>query len=895
MIDNNSFIYHVNHVAKLDSSLAMSLTASQNNVVLNSGIVYNAVSTLSMYNRTTNVTEELTVNGSALTSANIDSYLGTIKTQIESSYPVLMTHSAASQTTSVATFNNINTSLVLSGNGYYIRDFNIVISDVTGVKYTIDSILNSPIELTPKILDLTPELILSMDSIAQSVLNINNVSGDLGNISAVADDLANINAVSSSINNVDAVSANIANINTVASIQNLNNITTVANDLNGMDLNGIADVTIVANDLVLGVNSSVNKVSADISNVNAVSSDLANINIVASDIANINNVVGSATQTASDVILTHMDVITTHADVVSTSANSSSALASANSATTSASSASTSATNAATSASNASSNAASSLTNSNNATNSANAAFASATSANSSALSASTHAGEANTSANSAASNASSASTSVANATASATSASASAASASVSETNAVASAVNTASDLSSITTMYNQVQSDTTTVTTAASNANTSALNAATSASSSNTSAINASSSATAAAASASSAQIAADSVIAVSGFNVTDYYTKTNSDARFEPLDSTILKSTDIGVSIQAYDSAISSSSNIDNTLGSLITGVGDLTIIQGGGSGGSQVQTDWNATSGLGVLLNKPTNVSAFINDSGYLTSVAWSAVSSKPTFATVATSGSYTDLSNQPTIPAAQVQTDWNASTGLGVLLNKPDLSAMTNQGNTFNGASQLVQLGSNGKLPAVDGSLLTGISGGFTSTYSSNRTYMNQKNASLSGIVVSNCYQTSIQIRKDVMINGIAFYPYSLSASSFNTILGIYNVNSDGHATTLIAQTVYTVINVAGFYILSITPTLLPAGNYALVMYSDTIVGNPYCYFHASYSHDDIFGITNGAVPTSDSGYYFNNTGSSSVGLATNVTALNMASYSKSILMGVRVQ
>ena len=215
--------------------------------------------------------------------------------------------------------------------------------------------------------------------------------------------------------------------------------------------------------------------------------------------------------------------------------------------------------------------------------------------------------------------------------------------------------------------------------------------------------------------------------------------------------------------------------------------------------------------------------------------------------------------------------------------------------MTNQGNTFNGASQLVKLDATGKLPAVDGSLLTGISGGFTSTYSSNRTYMNQKNASLSGIVVSNCYQTSIQIRKDVMINGIAFYPYSLSASSFNTILGIYNVNSDGHATTLIAQTAYTVINVAGFYILSITPTLLPAGNYALVMYSDTIVGNPYCYFHASYSHDDIFGITNGAVPTSDSGYYFNNTGSSSVGLATNVTALNMASYSKSILMGVRVQ
>ena len=44
------------------------------------------------------------------------------------------------------------------------------------------------------------------------------------------------------------------------------------------------------------------------------------------------------------------------------------------------------------------------------------------------------------------------------------------------------------------------------------------------------------------------------------------------------------------------------------------------------------------------------------------------------------ATVAESGSYNDLSNKPTIPAAQVQTDWNAVSGLGVLLNKPTIPA-----------------------------------------------------------------------------------------------------------------------------------------------------------------------------------------------------------------------
>lgn len=42
------------------------------------------------------------------------------------------------------------------------------------------------------------------------------------------------------------------------------------------------------------------------------------------------------------------------------------------------------------------------------------------------------------------------------------------------------------------------------------------------------------------------------------------------------------------------------------------------------------------------------------------------------------AAVATTGSYTDLSNQPSIPAAQVQTDWNATTGLASIANKPAL-------------------------------------------------------------------------------------------------------------------------------------------------------------------------------------------------------------------------
>lgn len=43
---------------------------------------------------------------------------------------------------------------------------------------------------------------------------------------------------------------------------------------------------------------------------------------------------------------------------------------------------------------------------------------------------------------------------------------------------------------------------------------------------------------------------------------------------------------------------------------------------------------------------------------------------------PTLAAVATSGNYDDLENKPSIPAAQVQTDWNASTGIASIANKP---------------------------------------------------------------------------------------------------------------------------------------------------------------------------------------------------------------------------
>lgn len=50
-----------------------------------------------------------------------------------------------------------------------------------------------------------------------------------------------------------------------------------------------------------------------------------------------------------------------------------------------------------------------------------------------------------------------------------------------------------------------------------------------------------------------------------------------------------------------------------------------------------------------------------------------------------FATVSTTGSYTDLTDKPTIPAAQQQVNWNATSGITSILNKPTLATVATSG------------------------------------------------------------------------------------------------------------------------------------------------------------------------------------------------------------------
>ena len=102
-----------------------------------------------------------------------------------------------------------------------------------------------------------------------------------------------------------------------------------------------------------------------------------------------------------------------------------------------------------------------------------------------------------------------------------------------------------------------------------------------------------------------------------------------------------------------------------HIDQTTGNWFIGNTDTGVHAQGPAGqdgiitGLQAQADWNQTDNNSVdfIKNKPTNVSSFTNDAGYLTSHQdISGKANSADLATVATSGSYTDLTNTPTIPS-----------------------------------------------------------------------------------------------------------------------------------------------------------------------------------------------------------------------------------------------
>lgn len=91
----------------------------------------------------------------------------------------------------------------------------------------------------------------------------------------------------------------------------------------------------------------------------------------------------------------------------------------------------------------------------------------------------------------------------------------------------------------------------------------------------------------------------------------------------------------------------------------------------FIAGVKKNGAALTPDQNGVVDISV----PTKTSDLSNDSNFVVSSSLGAV---------ATSNDYGDLDNKPTIPAAQVNSDWSAASGVAQILNKPtNVSSFTN--------------------------------------------------------------------------------------------------------------------------------------------------------------------------------------------------------------------
>ena len=110
---------------------------------------------------------------------------------------------------------------------------------------------------------------------------------------------------------------------------------------------------------------------------------------------------------------------------------------------------------------------------------------------------------------------------------------------------------------------------------------------------------------------------------------------------------------------------------------------------------------------ATSGsYNDLSNKPSIPAAQVQaDWSEADDSAVDFIKNKPNLATVATSGSYNDLSNKPTIPAAQVNADWNASSGVAEILNKPNIPA-AQVNSDWNASSGVAEILNKPTIPSI---------------------------------------------------------------------------------------------------------------------------------------------------------------------------------------------
>lgn len=156
------------------------------------------------------------------------------------------------------------------------------------------------------------------------------------------------------------------------------------------------------------------------------------------------------------------------------------------------------------------------------------------------------------------------------------------------------------------------------------------------------------------------------------------------------------------------------LSAQTDLQDALDAKQATISDLSDIRSGAEAGASAVQPGDlatvATSGsYADLLNKPSIPSApgtLNTDNSSAQSVNSSeALSGTVKLHKVSKTGSYNDLLNKPTIPAAQVNSDWNANSGIAEILNKPSLAAVATSG-SYN------DLSNKPTIPAAPGTLDT---------------------------------------------------------------------------------------------------------------------------------------------------------------------------------------
>jgi len=97
------------------------------------------------------------------------------------------------------------------------------------------------------------------------------------------------------------------------------------------------------------------------------------------------------------------------------------------------------------------------------------------------------------------------------------------------------------------------------------------------------------------------------------------------------------------------------------------------------------------------GLNIPAGKPIQAAGVAGTSGQVLSSTGTSINWITPF-----DGDYTSLTSKPTIPAAQVNSDWNASSGVAVILNKPTVPPLTSLVVNSAGTPSLTFNGGNGQ-------------------------------------------------------------------------------------------------------------------------------------------------------------------------------------------------